>query len=241
LIITGLLLVTASSLLLISPAAYFVAYHLEGFEATPFLLGSSVLTGALGLLPWVLKSRIPGFIEEITGLSKLFAPYAVSAFFLMGGLFCVIYTETDVYRTEKKFALELGAAASGIEPENICFFMKAPAKTVFYMARSEPLRVVNEKEVKSLDFDGNGFFVFQRKYIKYLPEKLARQLKGNILISEKFYNWERDSGKKLAAVEYSALAGQGATFPDKSPDNGNTLEEKHPNGIVNGNQEEENE
>lgn len=166
------------------------------------LIAHTAIIGAAALLPWFVKNQMPGLLASLTGLSKNFATFAVVAYVVLLGFFCVQYTDLDDFRTEKSFSLYLKEETAPLDPGRIGFYLKVPTKLVFYMDRRRPFRILNSPdEVKAFLNSGSGVFIVERKFLKYLPDDIAAKIDSEPDFEEKCYPWEKKK-KKLAGIKF---------------------------------------
>lgn len=208
-LITGLAVFAVALGMLLSPLAWHYAIKLRNFAPPHSLYFMIPLTGIIVGLPWFIRKPMPGLISELTGLPRLFAPYALSIYVIMTFSFVILLNEFDMLRTEKSFALELKALTADVEPSKICFFKKVSPAILFYMDRRSDVTVAAKTEdVEKFVSAGKGFIVSQRKFFEELPENLVRKLEDSPAISEKTYPWERkkELSGKLAVISLAPEA-----------------------------------
>ncbi len=215
LVLMGMLFVLLASVELISPAFMPLASKLAKTALPPELFWSSTAIGLAALMPWIMKKRMPELLPKLTGLSSTLAPFAVSGFILMAGLFCVQYVELDEFRTEKPFALLLKKETADMKSSQIGFYPKVPTKLLFYLNKPGLVKVLSDKK-EALDFlaGKRGVFLTQYKYLKYLPDALAEKLREEPDFTEKNYPWDKES-KKFVGIKFGQAPEKKSVKPDE--------------------------
>ena len=201
LLITGITILAVAAAMLISPVLWLLAAKMKGFTPPYVLYFSIPIAGIIASIPWFIRKSMPGLLSELTGLPRLFTPYALSIFAIMAFSFVILLNDFDALRTEKSFALELKELSLDVEPSRVCFFIKVSPAVLFYMDRLSDVSVApNSGAVEKFITATDGFFLTQRKFLEDLPENIAAEMKKNPDIAEKTYPWESKkeiSGKFL--------------------------------------------
>lgn len=202
-LITGFALFAVAFGMLLSPLAWHYTIKLKNFTPPHSLYFMIPVVGIIAGIPWFIRKPMPGLISEITGLPRLFAPYALSIYVMMTFSFVIMLDEFDSLRTEKTFALELKNLTADVEPSKICFFKKVSPAVLFYMDRRSDVTVAAKPEdVEKFITSTNGFFISQRKFFEDLPEDVVRKLEEVPVISEKVHPWDSKSERagKLVGI-----------------------------------------
>jgi 4-amino-4-deoxy-L-arabinose transferase-like glycosyltransferase len=114
---------------------------------------------------------------------------------LMGGFFCWQQNTLEKFRTERPFALELRAKASGLPPEDVAFYRNNAANMLFYMGAERPLPVLrNAEELRAFVAGGEKRAVISRR--KFVADACAAapgKLRADPDLVEASPQWSTDA------------------------------------------------
>lgn len=199
---TGLIVpVTAAAIL--SPVFWPVLKQRLDFTAPKALVFGTPLLGVAAMACFIMGRWRPALVAQVTGASRELAPLIAMSVIMMGGFFCWQYNAFNKYDSIKNFSMELKRETPGLKPDELAFFRKIPAKTLFYMDLPGPVLLLQDKDAVRdfLDSDRQRkVFVSQDNYLDELANVLPAEMLDRATLKEKTYPWEKSEKKHRAWI-----------------------------------------
>jgi len=168
------------------------------FSVASFIIGLIALI--LGLAIYKSENLLKFHIKTDRLATSLIAIIVV----VLGGYFCWQQNILEIHRTERPFAKEMQIRSANLPPERIAFFPKSDSKTLFYLAKEKPVRILGTSDELSsfLGDNQSGIIISQVRYITNLPSTILSDLQKCQTYKEQVRPWESESSKKEKLVAW---------------------------------------